>query len=174
VPTNGQLAEHVRDKDNNFDFTIRDTIYLHQRPPAAPEPVAHVFQFGSSLLMDFLKSAVASAIAKGPPFPYTFGDKVDLDPSIWTLYNGTRRVSHPFFTLCHPLAISSQLNLSDLQEDGSNCSIFSFDIAANKSSLPLAKNALKKLRTLRHPGVIKVLDTVEVRLLHNHRYTCNR
>lgn len=43
--------------------------------------------------MDFLKSAVASAIAKGPPFPYTFGDKVDLDPSIWTLYNGTKRVS---------------------------------------------------------------------------------
>ncbi|KAK3493823.1 armadillo-type protein [Neurospora crassa] len=87
--------------------------------------------------MDFLKSAVASAIAKGPPFPYNFGDKVDFDPSIWTLYNGTRR------------------------EDGSNCSIFSFDVSANRSALPLAKNALKKLRTLRHPGVIKVLDTVE-------------
>ncbi|KAK4138828.1 ARM repeat-containing protein [Trichocladium antarcticum] len=87
--------------------------------------------------MDFLKSAVASAMAKGPPFPYTFGDKVDLDPSIWTLYNGTRR------------------------EDGSDCSIFSFDIPANRSALPLAKNALKKLRTLRHPGVIKVLDTAE-------------
>ncbi|KAL2268741.1 hypothetical protein VTJ83DRAFT_3587 [Remersonia thermophila] len=87
--------------------------------------------------MEFLKSAVASAMAKGPPFPYTFGDKVDLDPSIWTLYNGTRR------------------------EDGSNCSIFSFDITANRSALPLARNALKKLRTLRHPGVIKVLDTVE-------------
>ncbi|KAH6840761.1 armadillo-type protein [Chaetomium sp. MPI-CAGE-AT-0009] len=87
--------------------------------------------------MDFLKSAVASAMAKGPPFPYNFGDKVDLDPSIWTLHNGTRR------------------------EDGSNCSIFSFDITANRSALPLAKNALKKLRTLRHPGVIKVLDTVE-------------
>ncbi|KAJ4302312.1 Nuclear aminoacylation-dependent tRNA export pathway component [Collariella sp. IMI 366227] len=87
--------------------------------------------------MDFLKSAVASAMAKGPPFPYTFGDKVDLDPSIWTLYNGTRR------------------------EDGSDCSIFSFDISANRSAFPLAKNALKKLRTLRHPGVIKVLDTAE-------------
>ncbi|KAK0739973.1 armadillo-type protein [Apiosordaria backusii] len=88
--------------------------------------------------MDFLKSAVASAMAaKGPPFPYNFGDKVDLDPSIWTLYNGTRR------------------------EDGSDCSIFSFEIAANRSALPLARNALKKLRTLRHPGVIKVLDTVE-------------
>ncbi|KAI0007440.1 ARM repeat-containing protein [Xylariaceae sp. FL0662B] len=87
--------------------------------------------------MDFLKSAVASAIAQGPPFPYSFGDKVDVDASIWTLYNGTRR------------------------SDGSNCSIFSFDVTANKSRLPLAKNALKKLRTMRHPGVIKVLDTVE-------------
>jgi SCY1-like protein 1 len=52
-----------------------------------------------------------------------------------------------------------------LQEDGSNCSIFSFDVSANRSALPLAKNALKKLRTLRHPGVIKVLDTAEVRHL---------
>ncbi|PQE32132.1 kinase family protein [Rutstroemia sp. NJR-2017a WRK4] len=90
--------------------------------------------------MDFLKSAVASAISKGPPFPYTFGDQVDIDQSIWKLYNGTKR----------------------LQENGSNCSIFSFDVPANKSLLPLAKNAVRKLRTLRHPGVIKVLDTVEV------------
>ncbi|TXC01441.1 hypothetical protein FocTR4_00008427 [Fusarium oxysporum f. sp. cubense] len=87
--------------------------------------------------MNFLKSAVASAIAQGPPFPYNFGDKVDIDESIWTLYNGTKR------------------------EDGSNCSIFSFDITTNRSQLPLAKNALKKLRTLRHPGVIKLLDAVE-------------
>ncbi|KAJ1326321.1 SCY1-like protein 1 [Microdochium nivale] len=87
--------------------------------------------------MNFLKSAVASAIERGPPFPYNFGDKVDIDASIWTLYNGTRR------------------------DDGSDCSIFSFDCVANKGRLPLAKNALKKLRTMRHPGVIKVLDAVE-------------
>ncbi|KFY43513.1 hypothetical protein V494_01951 [Pseudogymnoascus sp. VKM F-4513 (FW-928)] len=87
--------------------------------------------------MDFLKSAVASAISGGPPFPYSFGDRVDADHSVWTLFNGTRR------------------------EDGSNCSIFSFDVPANRSRLPLARNAVKKLRTLRHPGVIKVLDTVE-------------
>lgn len=31
----------------------------------------------------------------------------------------------------------------------------------NKAHLPLAKNATRKLRTLRHPGVIKVLDTFE-------------
>ncbi|KAF2142395.1 uncharacterized protein K452DRAFT_286817 [Aplosporella prunicola CBS 121167] len=87
--------------------------------------------------MDFLKSAVASAISKGPAFGYSFGDRVDIDQSIWTLHNGTKR------------------------DDGSKCSILSFDIAANKSRLPLAKNALRKLRTIRHPGVIKVLDTVE-------------
>ncbi|KAH7355616.1 armadillo-type protein [Pyrenochaeta sp. MPI-SDFR-AT-0127] len=87
--------------------------------------------------MDFLKSAVASAISKGPAFGYSFGDRVDIGDSIWTLHNGTKR------------------------EDGSKCSIFSFDITANKSRLPLARNALRKLRTLRHPGVVKVLDTVE-------------
>lgn len=42
--------------------------------------------------MDFLKSAVASAISKGPAFGYSFGDRVDIDDSIWTLYNGTKRV----------------------------------------------------------------------------------
>ena len=42
--------------------------------------------------MDFLKSAVASAISKGPPFPYTFGDKLTVDQSIWTVYNGVKRV----------------------------------------------------------------------------------
>ena len=43
--------------------------------------------------MDFLKSAVASAISKGPSIPYSFGDRVDIDQSIWTLFNGTIRVS---------------------------------------------------------------------------------
>lgn len=49
-----------------------------------------------------------------------------------------------------------------MQDDSSACSVFTFDIAANKSRLPLAKNAVRKSRTLRHPGVIKVLDTIEV------------
>ncbi|KKK21074.1 hypothetical protein ARAM_004312 [Aspergillus rambellii] len=87
--------------------------------------------------MDFLKSAVASAIAKSSSFPYTLGDRVDISDSIWTLHNATKR------------------------EDSSSCSIFTFEIAANKSRLPLAKNAVRKSRTLRHPGVIKVLDTIE-------------
>ncbi|KAE8147912.1 armadillo-type protein [Aspergillus avenaceus] len=87
--------------------------------------------------MDFLKSAVASAIAKGSSFPYSLGDRVDISDSIWTLHNATKR------------------------DDASPCSVFTFDIASNKSRLPLAKNAVRKSRTLRHPGVIKVLDTIE-------------
>ncbi|RKF83702.1 N-terminal kinase-like protein [Golovinomyces cichoracearum] len=87
--------------------------------------------------MEFLKSAVVSAISKGPPFPYNFGERVNLDFGIWTLFNGTKR------------------------EDGSKCSIFSFNISASKHLLPLARNSVKKLRTIRHPKVIKLLDTLE-------------
>ncbi|CAD6506393.1 BgTH12-07319 [Blumeria graminis f. sp. triticale] len=87
--------------------------------------------------MEFLKSAVVSAISKGPHLPYSFGDQINIDLGIWTLYNGTKR------------------------DDGSKCSIFSFEINAKKSLLPLARNAVKKFRTLRHPRVIKVLDTSE-------------
>lgn len=111
--------------------------------------------------MDFLKSAVASAISKGPVFGYSFGDRVDIDDSIWTLYNGTKRVRPE-------LSVYPEINkLTDIcQEDGSKCSIFSFDVTANKSRLPLARNALRKLRTLRHPGVVRVLDTAEVNITH--------
>jgi hypothetical protein len=42
--------------------------------------------------MDFLKFAVASAISKSSSFPVNIGDKVDVDQSIWTLNNGTKKV----------------------------------------------------------------------------------
>ncbi|KAJ5185774.1 hypothetical protein N7491_006357 [Penicillium cf. griseofulvum] len=87
--------------------------------------------------MDFLKSAIGSAIAKGGGLPFSLGDRVDIGDSVWALHNGTKR------------------------DDGSACSVFAFDVNANKSRLPLAKNAVRKSRTLRHPGVIKVLDTIE-------------
>ncbi|KAL4877153.1 armadillo-type protein, partial [Aspergillus karnatakaensis] len=87
--------------------------------------------------MDFLKSAVASAMARGSSFPYSLGDRVDIGDSIWTLHNATKL------------------------EDSSSCSVFTFEGASKKSLLPIAKNAVRKSRTLRHPGVIKVLDTIE-------------
>lgn len=51
--------------------------------------------------MEFLKSAVASAVSRGPPFPYTFGDRVDIDDSIWALHNGTKRASYLLFRLSY-------------------------------------------------------------------------
>lgn len=44
--------------------------------------------------MDFLKSAVASAIAKGSSLPYTLGDQVENYESLWTLHNATKKVSN--------------------------------------------------------------------------------
>ncbi|KAK9246123.1 armadillo-type protein [Lipomyces tetrasporus] len=89
--------------------------------------------------MDFLKSAITSIAAKaGSAFPYTPGDKVEFrNDTIWNIYHGTRR------------------------SDNTPCTIFEFDINAQRSRLTLARNATKKLRTLRFPGVIKVLDTYE-------------
>ncbi|KAJ9602369.1 Nuclear aminoacylation-dependent tRNA export pathway component [Cladophialophora chaetospira] len=87
--------------------------------------------------MDFLKSAVASAIAKSSSFPVTLGDRIDVGESIWALLSGTKK------------------------DDGSPCCVFNFDINANKARLPLARNAARKLRTLRHPGVIRVIDVIE-------------
>jgi hypothetical protein len=130
-----------------------------QRPAAAISENIYVTLFYALLLekMDFLKSAVASIATKGSNFPYSFGDRVDYqDQSIWTLHNGTRRVgAYPYTTYLEILLII-------WQEDGSKCSIFSFDISANRSRLPLARNALRKFKTLRHPGIVKVLDTIEV------------
>jgi SCY1-like protein 1 len=92
--------------------------------------------------MDFLKSTLTSALSKGPPFPYTFNEKIvsNYSHGVFTLFNGTKR------------------------DDGSACSIFSFEATTPTlvRVMPLAKNALRKLRTLRHPGVVRVLESVEV------------
>jgi SCY1-like protein 1 len=49
------------------------------------------------------------------------------------------------------------------QDDGSPVSVFEFNASGpGKQRLqPLAKNALRKLRTVRHPDVLKFLDAVE-------------
>ena len=107
--------------------------------------------------MDFLKSAVASAIAKGPLASYSIADRVDVDDSTWTLNNATKRVGHKYGRRM------SIPRLTMTKDDGSKCSVFTFDIPSNRKQLPLARNALRKCRTLRHPGVLKVIDTAEVR-----------
>lgn len=68
--------------------------------------------------MDFLKFAVASAISKSSNFPATIGDKVDVDPSIWTLNNGTKRVTKTRLLDCiyaeFPCRMMDQIAVSSL------------------------------------------------------------
>ncbi|CAO3638425.1 unnamed protein product [Cunninghamella blakesleeana] len=90
-----------------------------------------------AFLSGFVKSGL-SFIGKDPSFPYSIGDKVEFyDHSLWALHHGTKR------------------------EDGSSVSIFVFDCNKNRDKIQLAKNTFKRLRTLRHPDLLKYLDGVE-------------
>jgi hypothetical protein len=90
VPSSARSTAKTHDTSSSTKLQSRHSCRLDKNQGIA------VHDLGSAPApMDFLKSAVASAIASGPPFPYTFGDKVDIDESIWTLYNGTRRVGLP-------------------------------------------------------------------------------
>ncbi|KAF7428465.1 hypothetical protein PC9H_007689 [Pleurotus ostreatus] len=94
--------------------------------------------------MDYLRTlgsaAVSSLVQKsGLNLPFSLGSKVAYE-GVWNLYEGTKR------------------------EDGSHVSVFEFDATtetSKKNFLPLAKNALRKLRTTRHPDVLKFMDVVE-------------
>ena len=49
------------------------------------------------------------------------------------------------------------------QDDSTPVSVFFFDasVSNRRNVLPLAKNALRKLRTIRHPDILKFIDVVE-------------
>lgn len=97
--------------------------------------------------MDYLRSAASAVLAKStsPLQHYIIGPPVQAPSSssrtIWQLHTGTKK------------------------DDGSPCSVFVFDVNSDhnsgRSKLTLARNALKKLRTLRHPDVLKLLDSAE-------------
>ena len=96
--------------------------------------------------MDYLRNlgsaAVSSLVQKsGLTLPFTTNSRVTSydGRSIWTLYEGTKR------------------------DDGLPVSIFEFDAnqPGKRNLFPLAKNALRKLRTIRHPDVLRFMDVVE-------------
>lgn len=95
--------------------------------------------------MEYLRSlgsAAASTLIQksGITLPFSLGERVDNygDP-IWTLYDATKR------------------------DDSSPVSVFAFDGSdpQHRDLLPLAKNALRKLRTTRHPDILRFIDVVE-------------
>lgn len=94
--------------------------------------------------MDYLRSfgsaAVSTLVQKsGLNLPFSLGAKVYSCETFWTLYDATKR------------------------EDGSLVSVFEYDLThpLNKSTIPLARNSLRKLRTIRHPDVLRYIDVVE-------------
>ncbi|KAG0316507.1 hypothetical protein BGZ99_006856 [Dissophora globulifera] len=89
---------------------------------------------------DLVKSTLSKVVLgkEIPSFPYTLGDRVDsFDSTIWALHMGIKR------------------------EDNSAVSILAFDCVRQRDKLPLARNAFKKFRTIRHPDLIKYIDGIE-------------
>ncbi|KAF8332636.1 armadillo-type protein [Cantharellus anzutake] len=96
--------------------------------------------------MEYLRtlgSAAATSLLQksGITLPFSLGEKVSYyeGRSIWTLYDAISR------------------------EGSSPISVFYFDgnSPSRKSFYPLARNALRKLRTIRHPDVLKFIGVVE-------------
>ncbi|TFK44506.1 hypothetical protein BDQ12DRAFT_673119 [Crucibulum laeve] len=94
--------------------------------------------------MEYLRTlgsaAVSSLVQKsGLNLPFSLGIKVTTLDGLCNLYDGTKR------------------------DDGSAVSIFEYDFSdpAKKQSRTLAQNTLRKLRTTRHPDILKFMDAVE-------------
>ncbi|KAH6914204.1 other/SCY1 protein kinase [Coprinopsis sp. MPI-PUGE-AT-0042] len=94
--------------------------------------------------MDYLRTLGSAAVStlvqkSGLNLPFSLGQKVHTTDTVYTLYDGTKR------------------------DDSSPVSIFEYDLGdpAKRNARPLAQNALRKLRTTRHPDVLKFMDAVE-------------
>ncbi|TPX56494.1 hypothetical protein PhCBS80983_g04505 [Powellomyces hirtus] len=88
-------------------------------------------------MFEYAKSALSGALGpKGPALPFSIGEPVHFGP-IWTIHDGLKK------------------------DDRTPVSVFVFDLARHRDKLPLARNALKKCRTIRHPDMLRVLEGVE-------------
>ncbi|KAJ1982524.1 Nuclear aminoacylation-dependent tRNA export pathway component [Dimargaris xerosporica] len=94
-----------------------------------------------ALLTGLVRSTLSSVVfgAGGAQFPYQIGEPLpDQDEtSLWTLHHGTRR------------------------DDQSAVTVFMFEAAKDRNRVPLAKNAYRKLRTMRHPDLLNYVDGLE-------------
>ncbi|KIK09338.1 hypothetical protein K443DRAFT_83149 [Laccaria amethystina LaAM-08-1] len=94
--------------------------------------------------MEYLRTLGSAAVStlvqkSGLNLPFYLGSKVASVDGLYTLYDGTKR------------------------DDGSLVSIFEYELSdsVKKNAKPLAQNSLRKLRTTRHPDILKFMDAVE-------------
>ncbi|KAJ1555990.1 hypothetical protein HK405_009255, partial [Cladochytrium tenue] len=92
-----------------------------------------------AFLVNIASSTISRALSGGPVLPFTIGEISEHNDasSLWTLHKGTKK------------------------DDSTSMSVFVFDCARNKDKLPLAKNAFKRFKTLRHPDILKYIDGAE-------------
>ncbi|CAO3664461.1 unnamed protein product [Umbelopsis vinacea] len=102
-------------------------------------------QDGMAFLSGFVKSGLSLLGKDASSFPYIIGQKVE-----W--FEGQS------IGLCIVVTDCGEILL---QEDNSEVSIFTFDVTKNRDKVQLAKHAYKKMRTLRHPDLLRYLDGVE-------------
>uniref|UniRef100_A0A060T215 ARAD1C28358p n=1 Tax=Blastobotrys adeninivorans TaxID=409370 RepID=A0A060T215_BLAAD len=86
--------------------------------------------------MDFLARTLGSFT--GPSIPFNIGELVEgVNASIWSVHDGTAK------------------------SNGAPCTVFMFDTKGQGQRAVLAKNMLQKLRRLRLPGVLRIVDSFE-------------
>ncbi|KAJ1659668.1 Nuclear aminoacylation-dependent tRNA export pathway component [Dispira simplex] len=92
-------------------------------------------------LTGFVRSTLSNVVFGGQHanFPYTIQEPYDeQDPeSIWTLHHGVRK------------------------SDQTKVTVFALDLTHKRDLWPLAKNAYKRHRTIRHPNLLTYLDGLE-------------
>ncbi|WWD19545.1 hypothetical protein CI109_104006 [Kwoniella shandongensis] len=100
--------------------------------------------------MNYLKSITTSVLqSTGVTFPFSIGERIpglDSQSSIWEIREGVKRDDGTLLTL-----FIFDSTLPPLQPGNKD----------RKTLFQLARNALKKLRTIRHPDVVKYIDSVE-------------
>eukprot|EP01134_Creolimax_fragrantissima_P007322 CFRG7322T1 len=83
-------------------------------------------------------SWIKSSGIAGSDIPYEIGEPCkNLTPSIWSIHEGRKK------------------------EDGSPVTVFIFDGKTKPKLMTIAKTALKRAKTLRHPNFLKLIDSYE-------------
>jgi hypothetical protein len=91
-------------------------------------------------LLDFAKRAMASVTGPSLAFTWSPGDRpaATTPDGLWAMHRGVRR------------------------DDGKTAvSVFVFDVARHRALLPLARNVLRRARTIRHPMALRFVDAAE-------------
>ncbi|KAJ1516542.1 hypothetical protein HMI55_001994 [Coelomomyces lativittatus] len=101
-------------------------------------------QFVTNLFKSTVSKVVNLGLSKDLP-NVSIGERYDATHGIWTLYEGT------------------------MKDTGLPVTIFYFDSSnLKKDYFPLAQNAYKKLKSIRHPELLRFVDDGDFRLF-GHR-----